>query len=130
MFATFILGVLIFIDDYFNCLTVGSVMRPVTDSHKISRAKFAYLIDATAAPICMIAPVSSWAAAVAKFTEGTGYSGIELFVRAIPYNFYSLLTFVFIISITLMKFDYGPARAMRTSSFGETPSKSMSMVAP
>ena len=108
--ATFILGVLIFIDDYFNCLTVGSVMRPVTDSHKISRAKLAYLIDATAAPICMIAPVSSWAAAVSEFTEGTGYSGIELFIRAIPYNFYSLLTFVFIIAITLMKFDFGPMK--------------------
>jgi len=110
MFATFLLGVLIFIDDYFNCLTVGSVMRPVTDSHKISRAKLAYLIDATAAPICMIAPVSSWAAAVSEFAEGTGYSGIELFIRAIPYNFYSLLTFVFIITITLMKFDYGPMK--------------------
>lgn len=110
MFATFVLGVLIFIDDYFNCLTVGSVMRPVTDRHNISRAKFAYLIDATAAPICMIAPVSSWAAAVSEFTEGTGYSGIELFVRAIPYNFYSLLTLVFIIAITLMKFDYGPMK--------------------
>ena len=110
MFATFILGVLIFIDDYFNCLTVGSVMRPVTDRHNISRAKFAFLIDATAAPICMIAPVSSWAAAVSEFTEGTGYSGIELFVRAIPYNFYSLLMIVFIIAITLMKFDYGPMK--------------------
>ena len=110
MLATFILGVLIFIDDYFNCLTVGSVMRPVTDRHNISRAKLAYLIDATAAPICMIAPVSSWAAAVSKFTEGTGYSGIELFVRAIPYNFYSIMTFVFIISIVLMKFDYGPMK--------------------
>ncbi len=109
-FATFILGVLIFIDDYFNCLTVGSVMRPVTDRHNISRAKFAFLIDATAAPICMIAPVSSWAAAVSEFTEGTGYSGIELFVRAIPYNFYSLLMIVFIIAITLMKFDYGPMK--------------------
>lgn len=108
--ATFILGVLIFIDDYFNCLTVGSVMRPVTDNHKISRAKLAYLIDATAAPICMIAPVSSWAAAVSEFAEGTGYSGIELFIRAIPYNFYSLLTFVFIIAITLMKFDFGPMK--------------------
>ena len=108
--ATFILGVLIFIDDYFNCLTVGSVMRPVTDSHKISRAKLAYIIDATAAPICMIAPVSSWAAAVSQFAEGTAYSGIELFIRAIPYNFYSLLTFVFIIALTLMKFDYGPMR--------------------
>jgi len=110
MFATFILGVLIFIDDYFNCLTVGSVMRPVTDGHKISRSKFAYLIDATAAPVCMIAPVSSWAAAVSEFTKGTGYSGIELFVRAIPYNFYSLLTFVFIIAIILMKFDFGPMK--------------------
>lgn len=109
-FATFGLGVLIFIDDYFNCLTVGSVMRPVTDRHRISRAKLAFLIDATAAPVCMIAPVSSWAAAVSKFTEGTGFSGIELFVRAIPYNFYSLLMFVFIIAITLMKFDYGPMR--------------------
>lgn len=108
--ATFILGVLIFIDDYFNCLTVGSVMRPVTDSHKISRAKLAYLIDATAAPICMIAPVSSWAAAVSKFAEGTGYSGIELFIRAIPYNFYSLLTLVFIVALTVMKFDYGPMK--------------------
>lgn len=110
MLATFVLGVLIFIDDYFNCLTVGSVMKPVTDSHKISRAKLAYLIDATAAPVCMIAPVSSWAAAVSKFAEGTDYSGIELFIRAIPYNFYSLLTFVFIISLTLMKFDYGPMK--------------------
>ncbi len=108
--ATFVLGVLIFIDDYFNCLTVGGVMRPVTDRHNISRAKLAFIIDATAAPICMIAPVSSWAAAVSEFTKGTGYSGIELFVRAIPYNFYSLLMFVFIIAITLMKFDYGPMK--------------------
>ena len=107
IFATFILGVLIFIDDYFNCLTVGSVMRPVTDRHNISRAKLAFIIDATAAPICMIAPVSSWAAAVSEFTEGTGYSGIDLFVRAIPYNFYSLLMLVFIIVLTLMKFDFG-----------------------
>ena len=106
--ATFVLGVLIFIDDYFNCLTVGSVMQPVTDSHKISRAKLAYIIDATAAPICMIAPISSWAAAVSSYAEGTGYSGLSLFVRAIPYNFYSLLTLGFIIAITLMKFDYGP----------------------
>ena len=110
MLATFMLGVLIFIDDYFNCLTVGSVMLPVTDRHKISRAKLAFLIDATAAPICMIAPVSSWAAAVSEFTKGTGYSGIELFVRAIPYNFYSLLMITFIIAITLMKFDYGPMK--------------------
>ena len=110
MLASFVLGVLIFIDDYFNCLTVGSVMLPVTDRHKISRAKLAYIIDATAAPVCMIAPVSSWAAAVSEFAEGTGYSGIELFIRAIPYNFYSLLTFVFIITITLMNFDYGPMK--------------------
>ncbi|MBQ7718894.1 MAG: Na+/H+ antiporter NhaC family protein [Clostridia bacterium] len=106
--ATFILGVLIFIDDYFNCLTVGSVMRPVTDSHKISRAKLAFLIDATAAPVCMIAPISSWAAAVSSYApEG---QGLSLFIRAIPYNFYSILTFVFIIAISLMKFDYGPMR--------------------
>ena len=113
MFATFILGVLIFIDDYFNCLTVGSVMRPVTDSHKLSRQKLAYLIDATAAPVCMIAPVSSWAAAVSGTAEGlnTGISGIQLFIKAIPYNFYSLLTFVFIIAIILLKFDYGPMLA-------------------
>lgn len=106
--ATFALGVLIFIDDYFNCLTVGSVMLPITDSHKISRAKLAYLIDATAAPICMIAPVSSWAAAVASYSEGTGMSGLDLFVRSIPFNFYSLLTFVFIIGIVFFKADYGP----------------------
>ena len=108
MLATFVLGVLIFIDDYFNCLTVGSVMQPVTDSHRISRAKLAYIIDATAAPICMIAPISSWAAAVAQFSEGTGYSGLSLFIRAIPYNFYSLLTLVFVIALALMKFDFGP----------------------
>ena len=106
--ATFLLGVLIFIDDYFNCLTVGSVMQPVTDSHKISRAKLAFLIDATAAPVCMIAPISSWAAAVSSYAEGTGYSGLSLFIRAIPYNFYSLLTLVFIIALACMKFDYGP----------------------
>ena len=108
--ATFVLGVLIFIDDYFNCLTVGSVMQPVTDNHKVSRAKLAYLIDSTAAPVCMIAPISSWAAAVASYTEGTGYSGIQLFIRAIPYNFYSLLTFVFVIAMVVMNADYGPMR--------------------
>ena len=88
MLATFVLGILIFIDDYFNCLTVGSVMRPVTDSHRISRPKLAYIIDATAAPVCMIAPISSWAAAVSSTAEGldTGISGIQLFIRAIPYN--------------------------------------------
>ena len=89
MLATFLLGVLIFIDDYFNCLTVGSVMRPVTDNHRISRAKLAFLIDATAAPICMIAPISSWAAAVSSYAEDG--QGFVLFVKAIPYNFYSLL---------------------------------------
>ena len=108
MLATFALGVLIFIDDYFNCLTVGSVMRPVTDGHKVSRAKLSYLIDATAAPVCMIAPISSWAAAVASYADDG--QGLALFVRAIPYNFYSLLTLVFIIAISLMKFDYGPMR--------------------
>ncbi len=106
--ATFFFGVLIFIDDYFNCLTVGSVMQPVTDSHRVSRAKLSYIIDATAAPICMIAPISSWAAAVSEYAEGTGFSGLFLFIKAIPYNFYSLLTLVFIVAITLMKFDYGP----------------------
>ena len=110
LLATFVLGVLIFIDDYFNCLTVGAVMRPVTDSHKVSRAKLAYLIDATAAPVCMIAPISSWAAAVSGVAKdlNTGVSGIQLFVRAIPFNFYSLLSFVFIIAIVKMGFDYGP----------------------
>ncbi len=106
--ATFLLGVLIFVDDYFNCLTVGSVMRPVTDSKRVSRAKLAYIIDATAAPVCMIAPISSWAAAVASYAEEG--EGLSLFISAIPYNFYSLLTLVFIIAITLMGFDYGSMR--------------------
>lgn len=103
--ATILLGVLIFIDDYFNCLTVGSVMRPVTDKHKISRAKLAYLIDATAAPVCIIAPVSSWAAAVSGFVEGE--DGLALFVRAIPYNFYALLTIVMMVAMALLKVEYG-----------------------
>ena len=106
--ATFVLGVLIFIDDYFNCLTVGSVMRPVTDKHKISRSKLAFLIDATAAPICMIAPISSWAAAVAEYAESG--QGLQLFVMAIPFNFYSILTLVFVLSLILMKFDFGPMK--------------------
>ena len=106
--ATFVLGVLIFVDDYFNCLTVGSVMRPVTDSKRISRAKLSYIIDATAAPICMIAPVSSWAAAVAGYAEDG--QGLSLFIKAIPYNFYSLLTLVFVVVLALMKFDYGPMK--------------------
>ncbi len=108
--ATFLLGVLIFIDDYFNCLTVGSVMAPVTDSKKISRVKLAYLIDATAAPVCMIAPISSWAAAVSGCVESENYSGIELFIRAIPYNFYSIFTLVFIIVLLILNFDYGKMR--------------------
>jgi len=105
--ATIILGCLIFIDDYFNCLTVGSVMRPVTDRQKISRAKLAYLIDATAAPVCIIAPVSSWAAAVSGFApEGT--NGLMLFIRAIPYNFYALFTILMMFTLALLKLDYGP----------------------
>ena len=110
--ATFALGVLIFIDDYFNCLTVGSVMRSVTDRHQISRPKLAYLIDATAAPICMIAPISSWAAAVSStaYDLDLGITGTQLFIRAIPYNLYSLMTFAFIIALTCMKFEYGPMR--------------------
>ena len=122
LLATFLLGVLIFIDDYFNCLTVGSVMRPVTDSHRISREKLAYVIDATAAPVCMIAPVSSWAAAVSATAQDldSGISGIQLFIRAIPYNFYSLLTIVFVIAISLLGFDYGPmAKAELRAAKGE-----------
>ena len=107
--STIILGVLIFIDDYFNCLTVGSVMRPVTDRHHVSRAKFAYLIDATAAPVCIIAPISSWAAAVSGFVEGQ--DGLAIFVRTIPYNFYAILTIVMMVGMVLMKTEFG---AMRT----------------
>ena len=109
--CTVLLGVLIFIDDYFNCLTVGSVMRPVTDKHSVSRSKLAYLIDSTAAPICIIAPVSSWAAAVAGFAKGAGAeSGMSLFISAIPYNFYALLTIVMMIFLAVTKFDYGPMK--------------------
>lgn len=103
--ATIALGILIFIDDYFNCLTVGSVMRPVTDKQNVSRAKLAYLIDATAAPICIIAPISSWAAAVTGFVEGE--DGFSIFIRAIPYNFYALLTIVMMIDMVLMNVEYG-----------------------
>lgn len=103
--ATIVLGVLIFIDDYFNCLTVGSVMRPVTDQHQVSRSKLAYLIDATAAPICIIAPISSWAAAVTGFVEGE--DGFSIFIRAIPYNFYALLTIVMMVGLVLLKVDFG-----------------------
>ena len=102
--STMLLGCLIFIDDYFNCLTVGSVMRPVTDKHKISRAKLAYLIDSTAAPICIIAPLSSWAAAVSGFVKGA--NGISIFVQSIPFNFYALLTLLMMVFIICMKIDY------------------------
>ncbi len=108
---TILLGVMIFIDDYFNCLTVGSVMRPVTDKHNISRAKLSYLIDATAAPVCIIAPISSWAAAVAGFAKGSGaQDGMSLFISAIPFNFYALLTIVMMIFLAVSKFDYGPMK--------------------
>lgn len=107
--ATITLGVLIFIDDYFNCLTVGSVMRPVTDSHNVSRAKLAYLIDATAAPICIIAPISSWAAAVTGFVKGE--DGFSIFIRAIPYNYYAILTVIMMVTLVLAKEDYGPMKA-------------------
>lgn len=106
--STFVLGAIIFIDDYFNCLTVGSVMRPVTDKHNISRTKLAYIIDATAAPICIIAPISSWAAAVSSYTaEG---EGLSLFIQTIPYNLYALLTIIMVIAISLMNFDFGPMK--------------------
>ena len=117
-FATTVLGCLIFIDDYFNCLTVGSVMRPVTDRHKISRAKLAYLIDATAAPVCIIAPISSWAAAVSGFVEDG--SGLALFIRTIPYNFYALLTIVMMLTLTAKDIEFGPmARYEKNAKKGD-----------
>ncbi len=121
--ATILLGMLIFIDDYFNCLTVGSVMRPLTDKHKISREKLAYLIDATAAPICIIAPISSWAAAVTGFVDGA--NGLTLFVRAIPYNFYAFLTIAMMVTLTYSKFDYGPMKKAELASkvYGATEKK-------
>ena len=111
--ATIALGVLIFIDDYFNCLTVGSVMSPLAERHGISRAKLAYLIDATAAPICIIAPISSWAAAVSGFVDGV--NGLDLFVRAIPYNFYAFLTIAMMLTLSFGKFDYGPMKVAEMS---------------
>ena len=105
---TMLLGVLIFIDDYFNCLTVGAVMRPVTESHHISRAKLAYVIDSTAAPVCMIAPVSSWAAAVSGYVQSDSVNGIQLFVAQIPWNYYCLLTLLMIVVISILNIDYGP----------------------
>ena len=112
--VTIILGVLIFVDDYFNCLTVGSVMRPVTDKFKVSHEKLAYLIDATAAPICIIAPVSSWAAAVTGFVEGE--DGLGLFVKSIPYNFYALLTIVALFALVLLKVDFGPMKSFESAA--------------
>lgn len=106
--STFVLGIMIFVDDYFNCLTVGSVMRPVTDKHKISRAKLAYLIDSTAAPVCIIAPISSWAATVSGTVKGV--NGIQLFIRTIPYNLYALLTLLMVVFISISDIDYGPMK--------------------
>jgi len=109
--ATIVMGLLVFVDDGFNCLAVGSVMRPVARANRVSTAKLAYLVDSTAAPVCIIAPVSSWAAAVAGFAKGAGAeNGLALFVAAIPYNFYAILTIVMLFALTLMKFDYGPMR--------------------
>ena len=105
LLATWFFGVLIFVDDYFNCLTVGSVMRPITDKHKISRAKLAYIIDATAAPVCIIAPISSWAAAVTGFVENE--DGLDLFMKAIPYNYYAIMTMIFIVATTLLGVNFG-----------------------
>ena len=120
--ATIILGMLIFVDDYFNCLTVGSVMRPVTDAKKVSRAKLAYLIDATAAPICIIAPISSWAAAVAGFASGAGAaSGFSLFINAIPYNFYAILTIITMFFIAATKFDFGPMKRHESATLAGDP---------
>lgn len=116
--ATIALGMLIFIDDYFNCLTVGSVMRPVTDTHKVSRAKLAYLIDATAAPICIIAPISSWAAAVtSSVPEDAGLNGFQVFIRTIPYNFYAILTVVMMFYLVIRRLDYGPMRKHELNAY-------------
>ncbi|MBQ1515442.1 MAG: Na+/H+ antiporter NhaC family protein, partial [Lachnospiraceae bacterium] len=109
--ATIVLGILIFVDDYFNCLTVGSVMRPVTDTHKVSRSKLSYLIDATAAPVCIIAPISSWAAAVtSSVPDDAGINGFVTFLRTIPYNFYALLTILMMVVLVVRRIDYGPMR--------------------
>ena len=111
LLATMGLGVLIFVDDYFNCLTVGSVMRPVTDQQKVSRAKLAYIIDATAAPVCIIAPISSWAAAVNSYVPAdAGISGFQLFLRTIPYNLYAILTLVMVLLVTVLRVDFGPMK--------------------
>jgi len=114
--ATLVLGVLIFIDDYFNCLTVGNVMRPVTDKYKIARAKLAYIVDSTAAPVCIIAPISSWAAAVTGFVPGE--DGFSVFLRAIPYNFYAILSIVMVILVIVLKVSYGPMRKHEINALG------------
>ena len=120
--CTIILGMLIFVDDYFNCLTVGSVMRPVTDAKKVSRAKLAYLIDATAAPICIIAPISSWAAAVTGFVKGSGAeNGFSLFVSAIPYNFYAILTIITLLFVAITNFDFGPMKRHESAASAGIP---------
>ena len=124
LLSTFILGVVIFVDDYFNCLTVGSVMRPVTDKQKISRAKLSYIIDATAAPVCILAPISSWAAAVTSSATGD-VDGFSLFLQSIPFNLYALLTLIMVVAISVMNFDYGPMRkyekmAMEGDIYGGT----------
>ncbi len=127
--ATILLGVLIFVDDYFNCLTVGSVMRPVTDKHNVSREKLSYLIDSTAAPVCIIAPISSWAAAVVAFAKGSGAdSGISLFISAIPFNFYALLTITMMIFLAVSNMDYGPMKKLEVNAvqYGVTVDKTVS----
>ena len=109
--SVMILGILIFVDDYFNCLTVGSVMRPVTDRHKVSRAKLSYIIDATAAPVCIIAPISSWAAAVtSSVPEDSGINGFAVFLQTIPYNLYAILTLVMVLLVTVLRVDFGPMK--------------------
>ena len=108
LFSTFILGVVIFVDDYFNCLTVGSVMREITDEFKVSRAMLAYIIDSTAAPVCIIAPISSWAAAVTGFVESE--DGFSVFMKSIPYNYYALLTIFALLMFVILKVDFGPMK--------------------
>lgn len=138
--ATSALGMLIFIDDYFNCLTIGTVMRPVTDKHRVSHAKLAYIIDATAAPVCIIAPISSWAASVISQMEGTGLDGMSAFMQSIPYNLYALLTIAMVVALCVLKLDFGPMKrfernAMETgdldskSDDGETPSAELDTLA-
>ena len=128
--STAILGILIFIDDYFNCLTVGTVMRPVTDKQKVSREKLAYIIDATAAPICIIAPVSSWAASVISYMDGTGLNGMTTFVKTIPYNLYAILTIVMILVISIKNLDFGKMaefenKVIKSNNLNNTTKKSL-----